>query len=98
MATKKLAKKLAAIQSDIGRMLPWALLAISFYVLAAISGEPKVQTLLWKYGNVTGAGYLGYWLDRWLSRSRIGAESTEMEGMRRAVIVAAAMLAIGLGL
>jgi len=26
MATKKLAKKLAAIQSDIGRMLPWALL------------------------------------------------------------------------
>ena len=97
-ARKIIAKKQEPVKSDLGRMLPWALLAISFYLLAAIVSDPKVQTLLWKYGNVTGAGYLGYWLDRWLSRRRIGAESTETEGLRRAIIVAAAMLAIGLGL
>jgi len=44
------------------RMVEWLALAIVFYALAlyVFGGQPQLQTLCWKLGNLTIAGFMGY--------------------------------------
>ena len=80
------------------RMLHWLLLAGIFYAIALSVPWPQVQTLCWKLGNVTVAAYVGYFIDRHMSRKPITAGSSDLEYIRRAIGMAAAMLSVALGL
>ena len=88
---------------DLGRMIDWLAMAFCFHVAAIVlrqhSLEPQIQTVLWKLGNLTLAAYAGYWIDRRVFfLTRMTLSSPPLEQMRRAIIVAAAMIAVGLGL
>lgn len=82
------------------RMVQWLAGAAVCYALAllAFHDQPQLQTLCWKLGNVTVAAYVGFWIDRNLSRKPLTDQSPGHEHIRRAIIVAAVMLAVGLGL
>lgn len=87
---------------DLGRMLDWLAMALCFHIAAIVLRqhglEPQIQTVLWKLGNLTLASYAGYWIDRRVFGMRVGFGTPPLEQMRRAIIVAAAMIAVGLGL
>ncbi len=86
------------------RMSHWFLTAIFFYAIAiglasyGLDFYPQAQTVSWKLGHITIASYLGYWIDRSAFRTRLNNESNPLSELRRAVIMAAAMLAVSLGL
>ena len=90
------------------RMIQWLLIALTLYGLALglaalHNGElPPVwvplETAAWKLGNVTVAAFVGYWIDRQAFRSRFNENSSPLEGIRRGLVMAAAMLAVALGL
>lgn len=86
---------------DLARMFDWLVWAFVFYAmcitLRVYGVEPQVQTVLWKLGNLTVAAYAGYWIDR-RAFTRLYLGAPPLEQMRRAVIIAAAMVAVGLGL
>jgi len=80
-------------------MSQWLLLAVLFYALTQVPGLPNaLQTVAMKLGNVTIGAFVGYWIDRLASRLRITTNSTDQEHLRRAIIMAAAMLCVSLGL
>lgn len=87
------------------RMFQWLLIAAALYASAMtlhyFSTGPTlwspIETVLWKLGHVTVAGFAGYWLDRSLFRDRISANDKTCH-MRRAVIVAAVVVAVAMGL
>jgi len=89
------------------RMVQWLGFAAVLYAASMLVGflgvEPGsqwalIQTLCWKLGNVTVAGYVGYKLDVHAFRKHITPYSNGQEQIRRAIIIAAAMLAVGMGL
>ncbi|MGP1675941.1 MAG: putative holin [Burkholderiales bacterium] len=86
--------------NDKFRMIQWLAIAAVFYALAltVFAAQPQLQTLAWKLGNVTVAGFVGYWIDRRAFRKAITPYSPPLEQIRRAVIMAAAMLSVSLGL
>lgn len=87
---------------DLTRMVDWLIWAVFAYAacifLRAYDMEPQLQTVLWKLGNVTVAAYVGYWIDRRAFQSRITTGSTPIDTVRRAIVMAATMLSVGLGL
>jgi hypothetical protein len=87
---------------NLSRMLDWLMWALVFHLgaitLRTLGLEPQIQTVLWKLGNLTLAAYAGYWIDRRTFRMRIDSATPALEQMRRAIIIAAAMIAVGLGL
>jgi len=87
---------------DLGRMMDWLAMALMFHLAAIIlrqySLEPQIQTVLWKLGNLTLASYAGYWIDRRTFGLRVTRSSPPLEQIRRAIIVSAAMITVGLGL
>lgn len=82
------------------RFSPFVLLAILFYLLAwTVSDYHLPSTVLWKAGNATSGAYLGYWIDRHAFKGvRVGVDSPAAWHIRRAVIIAAVVLAVSLGL
>ena len=90
-------------KGDLSRMLDWLIWAFLFHtgaiLLRTYGLEPQIQTILWKLGNLTLAAYAGYWIDRRaFYRYRIEMSSPPLEQVRRAIVIAAAMVAVGLGL
>lgn len=83
------------------RMFQWLLIAAFFYDLALLvfGDQPQLQTLAWKLGNLTVAAFVGYWIDRRaFMDARLDPHSPPLLQMRRAVIMAASMLAVAMGL
>jgi hypothetical protein len=89
-------------KADLGRMFDWLAWAAACYLfvilLRYVDAAPQLQTVLWKLGNLNVAAYAGYWIDRRAFRKRIDAESSPHEHIRRAIVMAAAMVAVALGL
>jgi hypothetical protein len=83
------------------RMLEWLALAAVLYAacitLRTFDVEPQAQIVLWKLANVTVSAYVGYWIDR-RAFARVGRFSDVGDQLRRAVVMAAAMLSVSLGL
>lgn len=87
------------MNKDYFRMGQWLLLGAVFYGLTQIPDlSPVFQTVSMKLGNVTIGAFLGYWVDRISSRLRIKEYSANEEHLRRAIIMAAAMICVSLGL
>lgn len=82
------------------RMIQWLGFAAVFYGAAMFifGSQPQLQTLCWKLGNVTIAGFVGYHIDVHAFRRHITPYSNGLDQIRRAIIVAAAMLSVSLGL
>lgn len=80
------------------RMVQWLIAAIMLYTAAMMVTQPQIQTALWKAGNVTLAAWLGYIIDRTAYPYERCKENMASCQLRRSIIMAAAMLAMGLGL
>lgn len=81
------------------RMFQWCLVALCFYAVATMVSHPQMQIVLWKLGHITIASFVGYWVDRAAFKfSRIDHRSHHMHHIRRALIIAAAMMAVSMGL
>lgn len=87
---------------NLTRMAGWLAWSLATYaaciVLRTYDLEPQLQTVLWKLGNVSIAAHSGYWIDRHAFQTRITTSSTPHECLRRAIVMGATMLAVGLGL
>jgi hypothetical protein len=80
-------------------MLPWALLAAVLYAIALNIPQPQIQTLLWKLGHITLGANVGYWIDRTAFGDRIDPQHVDpTRALSRAIVVAAAILGLSLGL
>lgn len=83
------------------RMIEWLLMAAVLYMvcitLRSLDVEPQAQVVLWKLANVTVAAYVGFWIDA-RAFARITVTTHPLEQLRRAIVMAAAMLAVSLGL
>jgi len=101
--------KIPGFNRDKTRMLQWLMLSLMAYAVAAFlasltdSGDsglwPRVQTVLWKCGHLNLAAFIGYWVDRnSFATLRITLTSHPLEQVRRAIIIAATMIAFGLAL
>lgn len=97
-------KNLAQLLHIVGafRMAFWFLLSVALYGLAMLLAQadlaPKIQIICWKIGHLNIAAFLGYWLDRNAFQDRIELDTAPLLQMRRAVIIAGAMLAVAMGL
>jgi hypothetical protein len=84
------------------RMLQWVAISFTFYLAAILfktyGADAEVQIVAMKLGHITIAAFVGYWIDRTAFRTRITVSSHPLESVRRAIIIASAMLAIALGL
>lgn len=87
---------------NLTRMAGWLLFSLAAYAgciaLRVFDMEPQVQTVLWKLANVSVASHVGYWIDRHAFHTRITPSSTPHECLRRAIVMGATMLSMGLGL
>ena len=90
------------LTTDSLRMLHWLLISVLLYTAAAMLASyemlPQAQTILWKFGHIVSAAYVGYRIDRAAFRDRITTDSMPQVQIRRAIIIGSAMLAIALGL
>jgi type IV secretory pathway protease TraF len=86
------------------RLLGWAVIALLLTALVLALAPQQVPVTLYKLNLVALAGVLGYWLDRSLfpyaRPDQISVQHPMVVAasmIRRALIVAATMLALGLG-
>ena len=88
--------------TDSLRMVHWLLISVVLYTLAATLATyeilPQAQTILWKFGHIVSAAFVGYRIDRAAFRDRITVDSMPQVQIRRAIIIGASMLAIAMGL
>ena len=85
------------------RMLQWPLIAAALYAVAMLVGMSEsikpASTVLWKAGHLTVGAYIGYWVDRNAFQfSRLSKASSDMQEIRRAIIISAAIVAVALGM
>ncbi len=85
-------------QSGIFRMFHFLLISAALYAAAMLVDKPQLQIILWKSGHIVNAAFIGYWVDRATSRDKIDATSSGLMYIRRAIIIAAAMLSVSMGL
>lgn len=94
------------------RLWPWLLGALLTTTVVGVIAPHQLGVLIWSLSKLCLGAYLGYWIDRGIfCYARPGAvvEAAKQSGdgvawnvacwcmMRRAVIIATAVLALGLG-
>lgn len=94
------------------RLWPWLLGALLTTTVVGVIAPHQLGVLIWSLSKLCLGAYLGYWIDRGIfcySRPGVVVEAAKRGGdgvawtvacwcmMRRAVIIAAAVLALGLG-
>lgn len=83
------------------RAWPWLALALIITALVGVIAPHQLGVLAWSLSKLAFGAYLGYWIDRSIFHYARPGDLTEFEqhmaGLRRAVIIAAAILALGLG-
>lgn len=89
------------------RLLGWAAVALALTVLVWLMAPQQLPVTVYKLSLVSAAAVAGYWLDRSLFPYARPDDVLEALGhtslsfaaamLRRAIVVAAAMLAMGLG-
>ncbi|MAP35692.1 MAG: hypothetical protein CME75_07970 [Halomonas sp.] len=90
------------------RIGPWLILAIITTVVVGVLYPHQLGVLLWSLTKLCWGAYLGYWIDRSIfpyarpdgfNPDRDPKERTlwELLMLRRALIIAGAILALGLG-
>ena len=91
------------------RMCPWALLTVALAALVWWIQPVQLEVAVWKAMLLSGAAYLGYWIDRnvfpyarphevleYAKRAPEAALYAALAMLRRAVIIAAVVIAAAL--
>lgn len=100
--------------ADKARMLQWLLLALLAYLIAMLLAQmpaatdagmlPRLQVVLWKIGHLTLSAWVGYWIDRAafpggrLPDNDFQMRAPDLFYIRRAIVIAATMLAFGMAI
>ncbi len=83
------------------RMSQWLLFSLGLYavamILLAFNTLPQVQVVTWKLANATIAAWVGYRIDKSLFKDCLDGDSDPRYHIRRAIIVAATVLAVAMG-
>lgn len=83
------------------RAWPWLALALIITVLVGVIAPHQLGVLAWSLSKLAFGAYLGYWIDRSIFHYARPGDLSEFErhvaSLRRAVIIGAAILALGLG-
>lgn len=85
------------------RMLDWFLITLLLVGLVYVTAPTQLKVLVFKVAQVSMSGWLGYWFDRGIApyARPDNPDLTPLErmaaGLRRAIIIAAAMIAGALG-
>lgn len=94
------------------RLWPWLLGSLLTTTVVGVIAPHQLGVLIWSLSKLCLGAYLGYWIDRGIfcyarPGAVVGAAKQGCDGvawnvacwcmMRRAVIIAAAVLALGLG-
>jgi hypothetical protein len=99
--TPRTKKTSATINFDGFRMSIWLLWTILILVFVAFSQPQQLEVVLYKAGLVTGAAWMGYWIDRSLfTRFRVADNNPDLavSMIRRAIVVGCVILGMTLGL
>lgn len=94
---------------DTLRMSPWLALTVALAVLVYAIAPAQLEVAIWKAMLLSGAAYLGYWIDRnvfpyarphevleYARRAPEAALYAALAMLRRAVIIAAVVIAAAL--
>lgn len=89
------------------RIGPWLILALITTVAVGFLYPHQLGVLLWSLTKLCWGAYLGYWIDRsifpyarpgdYQCSNGSGLSAIALLMLRRAIIIAAAVLALGLG-
>ncbi|WIX31231.1 putative holin [Salinicola sp. JS01] len=89
------------------RLWPCLLLAIITTAAVGVVYPQQIGLLIWSLTKIFWAVYLAYWLDRWVfwyarpgdytCHSAKGLDSISLLMLRRAILMAAIAIAVGLG-
>ncbi|MDC8804234.1 putative holin [Halomonas pacifica] len=95
------------------RLGPWLILALICAAIVGLLYPHQLGVLLWSLTKLSAGAYLGYWIDRsifcYARPHLLMIDAMEVSGsekywlqfaiatLRRAIIIAAAILALGLG-
>lgn len=89
------------------RIGPWLILAIITTFVVSVLYPHQLGVLLWSLTKLCWGAYLGYWIDRsifpyarpgdYQCSNSNGFSAIALLMIRRAIIIAAAVLALGLG-
>jgi hypothetical protein len=89
------------------RIGPWLILALITSIAVGFLYPHQLGVLLWSLTKLCWGAYLGYWIDRsifpyarpgnYSCRNADGLSAIGLLMLRRAIIIAAAVLALGLG-
>lgn len=84
------------------RMVAWVYISIPLLLVVAILSPQKIGLFLYKANLVTFAAFLGYWIDRtaypYARPDEVDNVMMPSAMIRRAIIMAACVLAMALGL
>ena len=90
--------------SEIGakiRLWPWLSLALFTAAVVAVYRPSMIGLLAWSLCKLSFGAGLGYWIDRSIARGprphELDGEAKDRALLRRAIIVASAILAMALG-
>lgn len=89
------------------RIGPWLILAMLATFVVGLLYPHQLGVLLWSLSKLCWGAYLGYWIDRsifpyarpgdYQCNNGNGLSAIALLMLRRAIIIAAAILALGLG-
>ena len=100
LALALVASNAAAFSARI-RLWPWLVLALITSAAVAIHRPEMAGLLLWTLCKLSFGAGLGYWIDRSIARGprphELDGEAKDRALLRRAIIVASAILAMALG-
>lgn len=83
------------------RTWPWLFAAVITTAIVAAIAPYQIGVLVWSLSKLALGAYLGYWIDRsifpYARPGSVANTHRHMAAIRRAIIVAASVLALGLG-
>lgn len=83
------------------RAWPWLIVALTTTAIVAVLHPPQIGVLVWSLSKLSLGAYLGYWIDRTVFRyarpDRVPAAQAPMAWLRRAIVMGAVVVALGLG-
>lgn len=83
------------------RAWPWLIGSLLTTSIVALLHPQQIGVLVWSLSKLSLGAYLGYWIDRtvfgYARPDRVPASQAPMAWLRRAIVMGAVVIALGLG-
>ncbi len=90
------------VPDDLFRMAPWGVVAVLLLVLVGAVAPHQLGIVLYKLALTASAAWTGYWIDRGLfpygRPDKIAPELFSLAALRRAIVIAACIIGVAIGL